>query len=211
MLRGCAAVPPGANPMNVEACMTRDPKTCTPADTLQRAAQIMWDHDCGAVPVVDEKRKLVGIVTDRDVCMAGYTQGRPLQEIRVEWAMAKTLFTVSPTDGLDEVLRSMSTRLVRRLPVVDGAGVLVGIVSLADVVCRAAERKGGRHAKAEHVLELVHALSKRRKPAAQAAQAAQTATGTSMAAAGTAGGRKDVLVPKSRTPVAAQGSSKKKR
>lgn len=174
--------------MNVEACMTRDPKVCSPADMLHRAAQIMWDNDCGVVPVVDERRKLVGILTDRDVCMAGYTQGRPLHEIPVESTMSKTVFTLSPSDGLDVVLRAMTSRVVRRLPVVDGAGVLIGIVALADVVTAAAERKGGRHAKAEHVLELVHALSKRRKPATPAAKPISGQTGA----------RKDVIVPKSR-------------
>src|SRR5690606_28351921 len=70
--------------MQVRELMTRDVQVCGPRDDLNRAAQIMWDHDCGVVPVVDSERRPIGMVTDRDVCMAAYTQGKPLSAIRAE-------------------------------------------------------------------------------------------------------------------------------
>ena len=70
--------------MNVEQIMNREVKTCAPRDSLNKAAQIMWDTPCGAVPVVDEQGRPVGFLTDRDVCMAAYTQNKPLTELPVE-------------------------------------------------------------------------------------------------------------------------------
>src|SRR5262245_1269543 len=74
----------GGNRMRVEQLMTRTVQTCTPSDCLERAAGIMWDHDCGALPVTSadgEEPRVVGMLTDRDVCMAAYTQGRALRDI----------------------------------------------------------------------------------------------------------------------------------
>ena len=70
--------------MKVEQIMNREVKTCRPQDSLNRAAQIMWDEPCGAVPVVDDQHRPVGFLTDRDICMAAYTQGKPLEQLRVE-------------------------------------------------------------------------------------------------------------------------------
>ena len=82
--------------MNVSELMTHAPAVCTTSDHLTRAAQIMWERDCGAVPVIDDAGKLAGIVTDRDICMAAYTQGRALHEIPVANAMSKSVFTIGP-------------------------------------------------------------------------------------------------------------------
>ena len=80
----------GGIAMKVEQIMNREVKTCGPHDSLNKAAQIMWDTPCGAVPVVDEQGRPVGFLTDRDVCMAAYTQNKPLTELPVERAMART-------------------------------------------------------------------------------------------------------------------------
>lgn len=68
--------------MKVQDIMTADVETCRLDDTLDRPAAIMWERDCGVVPVVDDESRIVGMLTDRDICMAAYTQGRPLPEIR---------------------------------------------------------------------------------------------------------------------------------
>jgi CBS domain-containing protein len=120
-------------PTRVRDVMSRELVTCRRTDTLNRAAQQMWDGDCGAVPIVDEAGNLVGMLTDRDICMAAYTRGKPLSELGVSSAMSTALFTCRPTDTLRRVMDMMSSHQVRRLPVVDEQGVLVGIVSLADV------------------------------------------------------------------------------
>ena len=70
--------------MKVEQVMNRNVKTCRSSDSLDRAAQLMWENDCGCVPIVDDEGRGVGMVTDRDVCMAAYTQGGPLTHLRVE-------------------------------------------------------------------------------------------------------------------------------
>ena len=72
--------------MKVAELMTRSVLAAHPQDSLARAAQMMWDHDCGALPVIDDSGRVLGMITDRDVCMAAYTQGRPLAEIPVEIA-----------------------------------------------------------------------------------------------------------------------------
>jgi CBS domain-containing protein len=116
----------------VKKLMSTTAVACSPGDPLSRAAQIMWDTDCGAVPVVGPDGRLVGIVTDRDVCMAAYTRGEPLAAISVESTMARDVCTASPDDTLGHVARLMGERQVHRIPVTEG-GRLVGIVALADL------------------------------------------------------------------------------
>src|SRR4030095_3970760 len=140
---------PWRNTMNVENVMTRAPKTCSTTDMLHRAAELMWDNDFGSVPVVDGNGRLAGILTDRDACMAGLTQGRALHEISVESAMSRVIYTLPAHDPLQNALAIIDERQVRRVPVVDGRGMLVGILSLADVVCASMENRIGRHTKPE--------------------------------------------------------------
>lgn len=149
--------------MNVEAVMTRDPRSCTIQDPLHRAAQLMWDNDCGVVPVVDEKGRLRGIVTDRDICMACYTQGKPPHDIAVESVMSRTLFTLSPDDSIAFALTLFRERQVRRAPVTNSQGVLVGLLSISDVVHASLASNLGKDVKPQAVLSAVHALSKPRR------------------------------------------------
>jgi CBS-domain-containing membrane protein len=94
----------------------------------------MWDRDCGAVPIVDAEGRAVGLVTDRDLCMAAYTRGRPLSAIHVSSMLAGRLHTCFPSTSLDEALARMSVHRVRRLVVIDPSSQrLVGMLALADV------------------------------------------------------------------------------
>jgi CBS domain-containing protein len=113
--------------------------TCKVDDTLNEAARLMWDNDCGSLPVVDGGGKVVGMVTDRDLCMAAYTQGRPLWAIPVSSVMAKQVFSVGPDADVVDAQKVMSERQVRRIPIIDAEGTLVGMLSLNDLV-RAAAR-----------------------------------------------------------------------
>jgi CBS domain-containing protein len=122
-----------AEPTRVRDVMTRDVATCSVSDNLNRAAQLMWESDCGALPIVDEQGALVGMLTDRDICMAAYTRGRPLSEIPVTSAMSTTVYSCRATDTLRSLMDAMATHQIRRLPVLSDEGELVGIVSLADV------------------------------------------------------------------------------
>jgi len=120
-------------PARVREVMTRQVVTCRESDSLNRAAQSMWDADCGALPVVGDQDKLIGMITDRDICMAAYTRGKPLAELSVSGTMSTHPVTCRPTDTLPAVMELMAERQIRRVPVVDDEGRLAGIVSLADL------------------------------------------------------------------------------
>jgi CBS domain-containing protein len=124
--------------IKVEDLMAVDVRTCGPDDTLNEAAHLLWEHDCGAVPVVAGGR-VVAMLTDRDICMAAYTQNRPLTEIPVSRAMSSELVWCAPDDSLDSALDAMRSAQVRRLPVVDPERRLKGLVSLNDIVRAASE------------------------------------------------------------------------
>jgi CBS domain-containing protein len=119
--------------MNIEELMTRDVATCSPSDSLEQAAKVMWDRDVGCVVVIDEQRKPVGMITDRDLAMSAYTRGALLRDIPVRAAMAHNLWACSVSTSLSAVEHSMRTGQVRRMPVLGLDGELVGIVTLADI------------------------------------------------------------------------------
>lgn len=113
--------------------MTRDVQACRPDQNLADAARMMWDHDCGCVPVVDSDRRVIGMLTDRDVAMAALHESTPLHAITVGQAMSRNIVRCAPDDALELVLVHMGRARVRRLPVVDANGRLVGILSLHDI------------------------------------------------------------------------------
>lgn len=128
--------------MKVKTIMVADPACCAPGDALAAAARVMWDRDCGVVPVLDPvSDHLVGVITDRDVCMAALSTGRTLHDMRVRDVMTPDPACCGPDDNLREVHGLMRDGQVRRIPVVDDEGALVGVVSLSDL---AVEAFGGR-------------------------------------------------------------------
>ena len=143
--------------MNVEQIMNRNVKVCHPHDSLNRAAQIMWEHACGVVPVVDEKSRPVGFLTDRDVCMAAYTQGKPLEALRVDGAMARKLVCCKAEDDLNSAAQLMRENRLRRLPVIGPDGMLVGLLSLDDLACEAARTlRGGSNVELRNLVLEIH-------------------------------------------------------
>ena len=147
--------------MKVADLMTRAVRACAIHDTLNDAARIMWDHDCGCAPVVDAHGRLAGIVTDRDLCMAAYTQGVPLAAIPVERAMSARVISCARGDDLETAHRLMRTHLIHRLPVVDTRGHLLGILSLSDLVSHA-RANGAPPSEAVEVATTLHAIHRRR-------------------------------------------------
>jgi CBS domain-containing protein len=119
--------------MKVQELMTRNVAICTPEDSLNRAAQLMWEYDCGCVPVVDPSGRVRGMLTDRDICMAAYTQGRSLGNISVQTAMSQEPLSCSPEDSVESAQTLMQKRRVRRVPVTSN-GRLAGMLSLSDIV-----------------------------------------------------------------------------
>src|SRR5262245_14558688 len=126
--------------MKIAEFMTQGVYAVHAHDTLETAAGVMWEHDCGAVPVVEGGGHVVAMLTDRDICMAAYTQGKPLSSISVGSAMSRACVTCHAEETAQAVERAMRQHQVRRLPIVDDMGRLVGIVSLNDIVLEAATK-----------------------------------------------------------------------
>lgn len=180
--------------MNVKDVMTREVRSVRMADRLDAAARLMWEQDCGVAPVVDSSHVLVGVLTDRDLCMATYTQGRPLSEIPVTAVMARMLRTIKPDDTLVTAMGVLQQAQVHRLPVVDARGVLVGLLAANDLVRLAATRPGVLDATA--VVKCLAAIGASRR-ATNAGSASATASAPAAAPAVAplgAGGGKPVKV-----------------
>jgi CBS domain-containing protein len=128
--------------MTVKDLMTTNVKSCRADADLASVAKIMWDCDCGTVPVVNEERKVTGMITDRDICIAAATRSTAPANIRVRDVTSGHVHTCFSEDDVSTVLRTMKERRVRRLPVLDRQGRLVGIVSLNDLVALADRHSG---------------------------------------------------------------------
>jgi CBS domain-containing protein len=130
--------------MQIKEIMSHPAVTCPATSTLDQVARLMWEFDCGIIPVVNDDGRLEGVVTDRDICMAAYTQGRALPAIAVTTAMARKTVAVHADDTVDQAEELMRASQVRRLPVLDEDGRPAGLVSLNDLARLAARaRKSG--------------------------------------------------------------------
>ena len=127
---------------SIQEAMTRNPKTVSTDQTVVDAARIMKQEDAGIVPIVDGE-KLVGVITDRDITITVVAEGKDPQTTRVTEIASRDLVTVDPQQDLDEALRLMASHQVRRLPVVEEDGRLVGILAQADVARTADDAKTG--------------------------------------------------------------------
>ncbi len=156
----------------VRKLMKAAPSTCAPGDSLERAAQMMWELDCGVVPVVDANGHLVGIVTDRDVCMAAYTRGESLRVMPVESTMSNLVVSCSPEDSVGHALRVMATSRVRRLPVLEN-GRLLGLLTLADISRAIQKQPGNRIPACVALADTLALISEQRPATAERAQAAE--------------------------------------
>lgn len=161
--------------MKVQDVMVKSVEVCAPEESLNRAAQLMWEHDCGCVPVVDSSRRIIGIVTDRDVCMACYTRGLPPAAIGVESIMTKQIQTCEADDPIEVAEEIMRSYRIRRVPVVDSESRIIGIVSLNDLALTAEhERRVSPRRVADklHVAETLAAVCEHRSQEQLAAASA---------------------------------------
>jgi CBS domain-containing protein len=145
--------------MKIQDIMTKDPATVTPGTTVRDAAQLMQREDTGILPVVDSEgtKRLVGVVTDRDIAIRVVGEGRG-GDTRVSDVMSSSrLATLRPDESVDDVMNTMAEQQVRRVPIVDERGTLVGIVAQADVVRKARDDK-----KSERTVEKISEPSGRR-------------------------------------------------
>ncbi|HVW89458.1 MAG TPA: CBS domain-containing protein [Gaiellaceae bacterium] len=126
----------------IRELMTVRPRTVKAGDSIVEAAKLMKGEDSGIAPIVDGDR-LVGVLTDRDIAIRVVAEGRDPRETKVEEIASQSLVTIDPQQDLDEALRLMAQHQVRRLPVVEEDGKLVGIVSQADVARRTDSERTG--------------------------------------------------------------------
>jgi CBS domain-containing protein len=146
--------------MRTKDLMTPATHVCRPDHTLREAAGLMWEHDCGFLPVIGEDGRVVGVITDRDVCLAAYRAVRDFSSMPVADCMSQPVRSCSPDDTFDAAADAMERHHVRRLVVVDTAGRLQGVVSLDDLA-RAAfadVRSDERHGKIHKVAETLAIL-----------------------------------------------------
>ena len=144
--------------MNVRQLMTPNPRTCRTSDAMNTAAQIMWEQDCGCVPIVDDDGKAIGIITDRDICMGAYTRGLPLSQIPVLSGASTALVSVRESDSLEAAEDLMQKHRIRRLPVLDDAGRPVGILSMNDLARRAQNGHRRRELSADAIARTLAAV-----------------------------------------------------
>jgi len=123
--------------MKVQDAMMRTPASCSVDTNLAAAIEILWNRNCGMLPVVDANQKVVGVVTDRDLCVALGTRNRRAGEITVGEVVRKEVYSCQAEDDVRVALDTMASRRVRRLPVVNKEGRLEGILSMDNVVLHA--------------------------------------------------------------------------
>jgi CBS domain-containing protein len=133
--------------MRIKDVMTKDPSCCVPSDSAQHAASIMRTENAGVVPVIqnEQSRRIVGVVTDRDLCMTVVAEGRDPSSVTVEQCMTTKVVTCRPEDPVDTATALMRDNQIRRVPVVGERGELEGIVALADIVGRGKVKAGQTH------------------------------------------------------------------
>jgi CBS domain-containing protein len=126
-------------PMRAKDIMTLDPACCTPDTNLQKVAQLMVEHNCGCIPVVDDQegRTLIGVITDRDITTRTVAEGRNPLEMTAAECMTSGVIIGQPDDSVNEIAAKMEQAQVRRIPIVDEDGCVSGIVAQADIVLEA--------------------------------------------------------------------------
>lgn len=146
--------------MKVKDIMTTDVRTCTPDTTVAEAAHLMWDGDCGILPVVDDG-ELVGVVTDRDMYIALATRNARAAQLKIGAVATKKLATCAPEDDVHAALATMKQARVRRLPVVGFGGTVLGILSINDVLLAGG---AGKAVANEDVVETLQAICAHHHP-----------------------------------------------
>lgn len=131
--------------MSIENIMTRDPACCTPESPLQQVATLMLENDCGEIPIVNDldERRLVGVVTDRDIAVRGVAAGLDAATTAAADVMTDSVVTVRANEDVQDVCEKMEEYQIRRVPVVDAQGCVIGIVAQADIALKTNESDAG--------------------------------------------------------------------
>ena len=143
--------------MKVRDLMTKKVVTVREFDPLSVAARLMWECDCGSIPVLDQSgERVVGMITDRDICMATWTKDRSPSSILIQEANSREIFACEPEDNIATAEALMRSKQVRRVPVLDRDKKLIGILSLADIAM--ASKRSGMHASAGELADIAVTL-----------------------------------------------------
>ena len=154
--------------MKVRNVMTEDVQYCRPETNLAAAAALMWEHDCGALPIVADGGKAIGMITDRDIAIGLGTSNQQAAEIPVQEVMSGKLFAASPDDDIHSAIKLMRKEKVHRLPVINEQGTLEGILSLNDVALQAVQANGKTpELNYEDVVSTLKAVCEHRHPFAK--------------------------------------------
>ena len=133
--------------MQIREIMSENPACCASATSLQDAAKLMADNDCGEIPVLDEQRRPIGVLTDRDIACRGVAQGKA-PNTPVNAVMSNPVVTVTPETSLEDCCKMLAENQIRRVPVVDQSGACCGMVSQADIAERAPEHETAQFVRA---------------------------------------------------------------
>ena len=161
--------------MKVSEIMSKEVFVCRPEDNLYEAAALMWDNDIGALPVVNDHSKVIGMITDRDICMCAYTKGRALSDLAVHSAMSRQIHSCAADDKVAAAEEKMILFKVRRLPVLDATGLPVGILSLNDIALHAG-KKNGKDLEPDQVVQVLASVCEPRAKRWQAGPEVQQLT-----------------------------------
>lgn len=142
--------------MQIREIMTQKVITCHQDTNLAEAATIMWDNDCGVVPVVDDENQVLGLLTDRDICMAVATKNRLACDIKAGEIISRKVYGCAPDENVDNALKIMELMQVRRIPIFSKDHSLQGILSLNDLILKA--EKSGRHDESITYDKVMHTL-----------------------------------------------------
>jgi CBS domain-containing protein len=152
--------------MKVKEVMTATPYYCQPDTNLGSATELMWNANCGFLPVEGADGKIVGVVTDRDICIALGTRNRLPGDVTVGEVMSGKFHSCDPEDDIHIALQTMREGRVRRLPVVAKNGTLVGMISTDDILLRAEPTSMGKHPElsSDEVVRTYRAITQRQVP-----------------------------------------------
>ena len=150
--------------MKVSDLMTQTPTYCLPDTNLGSATELMWNANCGFLPVVSVDGKVSGVVTDRDICVALGTRNRVAGDVTVAEVMSDKLYCCAPEDEIHLALETFGEARVRRLPVVARDGSLIGVLSIDDILSRAEARKLGNEPElsTEEAIRTFRSIAQRR-------------------------------------------------
>lgn len=148
----------------VKDIMTKDVVCCHADMNLAAVVALMWEYNCGLLPVLDGREKLISVITDRDICIALATKGRPAAEITVDEVIkarySDKVYACTPEDAISEALHVMKSTGLRRLPVIRGDHKLQGVITINDILTRvpAIEKEGYCEISDREIVEAMRAI-----------------------------------------------------